>query len=138
MIKCTSHFSRFDGTQLEFNDTDIAFLFLAIGSLGVFVQGVVLKVLNDAIGERRVIAFSFFMGGISNFLYGFASSKTTIFIGAMIGSLVNMSFPCISAMKANNVVRISQLSFYCPINFAFSHSSCFVRMKLNRAESKEL
>lgn len=87
-----------------FNDRDIAMLFLIIGVMGIIVQATVLKPLNSLIGERRVIMVAFLVGALHNFLYGIAQSKKTMFIAASIASLTGMSFPTISAIKANNVV----------------------------------
>lgn len=90
-----------------FNDKDIAILFMIIGIMGIFVQTVVLKPLNSAIGERRVIIVAFLVGALHNYLYGVAKVKSTIFISATIASLTGMSFPTISAIKSNNVVSVS-------------------------------
>ena len=87
-----------------FNDKDIAILLLIIGLMGLLVQVVILKPLNSFIGERRVIVVAFLVGSLHNYLYGVAKSKRTIFISATIASLTGMSFPTISAIKANNVV----------------------------------
>lgn len=80
-------------------------MFLTIGVLGIFVQAVVLKILNDSIGERYVVMLSFVLGFLQNVLYGSAKVKSTIFIAVAVGTFVRMAFPTISAIKANNVVR---------------------------------
>jgi len=74
-----------------------------MGLLGIFVQGFVLKVFNDCLGERRVIIFAFMLGTIHNLVYGFADTKTMIFLGVALSSFVGLSFPTISAVKSNNV-----------------------------------
>ena len=94
--------------NLSFDDKDIAKIFLIIGVMGMFVQTVVLKPLNSRIGERRVIMVAFFVGAIHNYLYGVAKDKRTIFLSATIASLTGMSFPTISAIKANNVEESEQ------------------------------
>jgi len=91
-----------------FGDKDIAILFLIIGIMGMFVQTVLLKPLNSLIGERRVIIVAFLVGTLHNYLYGVAKKKSTIFISATIASLTGMSFPTISAIKANNVDELEQ------------------------------
>eukprot|EP00571_Detonula_confervacea_P011970 CAMPEP_0172305814 /NCGR_PEP_ID=MMETSP1058-20130122/7032_1 /TAXON_ID=83371 /ORGANISM="Detonula confervacea, Strain CCMP 353" /LENGTH=533 /DNA_ID=CAMNT_0013017527 /DNA_START=48 /DNA_END=1649 /DNA_ORIENTATION=- len=91
-----------------FGDKDIAVLFLIIGIMGMLVQTVVLKPLNSLIGERRVIIVAFLVGALHNYLYGVAKYKSTIFISATIASLTGMSFPTISAIKANNVDELEQ------------------------------
>jgi len=91
-----------------FNDKDIAILFLIIGITGIFVQTVMLKPLNSLIGERRVIIVAFLVGALHNYLYGIANAKSTIFVSATIASLTGMSFPTISAIKANNVDELEQ------------------------------
>ncbi|KAL3804452.1 hypothetical protein ACHAW5_000405 [Stephanodiscus triporus] len=86
-----------------FNDKDIAILFLIMGTMGILVQAVVLKPLSSWMGERRVIMVAFMFGALHNLLYGIAKAKRTLFISATIASLTGMSFPTISAIKANNV-----------------------------------
>ena len=78
---------------------------MLMGVLGIFVQGVALKFLNELIGERFVVMLSFVLGCIHNLLYGFAQDKAMIFVGVCVSAFVGMSFPTISAIKANNVVR---------------------------------
>lgn len=88
---------------LSFNDHDIAVLFMLMGVLGIVVQGFCLKALTDCLGERMVVVISFVSGAIKNAMYALSSTKECIIAAAAIGSLANMSFPTISAMKANNV-----------------------------------
>jgi DHA1 family tetracycline resistance protein-like MFS transporter len=88
--------------RLGFDDKDVATLFLIMGVLGIFVQGVVLKLLNDSIGERKVVMFCFMLGAVHNCLYGLAKDKQTIFIAVAIGAFVSMAFPTISAIKSNS------------------------------------
>lgn len=92
--------------KLAFTMTDVAILFLCIGSVGVFAQAVLLKPLNDLIGERLVVALCFFLASINNLMYGLAQNKATIFAAIAIGGLTGMAFPTISAIKANNVVSV--------------------------------
>jgi fucose permease len=79
-------------------------MFLIMGILGVFIQGVVLKLFNDLCGERYVVTIAFLFGAIHNILYAIASNKAMIFVSVAVGSFVSMSFPTISAIKSNNVV----------------------------------
>jgi MFS family permease len=90
--------------RLGFGDKDIATMFMIMGVLGIFVQGVVLKLLNEAIGERMVVTLCFCLGSFHNLLYGLAKDKTTIFLAVAISAFGGMAFPTISAIKANNVV----------------------------------
>lgn len=94
--------------RLAFNDKDVATMFLILGVLGIFVQGVMLKVFNDLIGERKVVMLCFLLGTLHNTLYGLAKNKQTIFIAVSIGSFVSMAFPTISAIKSNNVDESEQ------------------------------
>lgn len=93
--------------NLGFNAKDIAVLFLMRGLSGILVQTVILKPLNSVIGERRVIMFAFSVGALHNYLYGVATSKRMFFIASTIATMTSMSFPTISAIKANNVVSCS-------------------------------
>ncbi|OEU08564.1 MFS general substrate transporter [Fragilariopsis cylindrus CCMP1102] len=94
--------------QLSFNQKDIAVMFLTIGITGIIVQVFIMKPLNDRVGEKMVIAISFMCGSIVNFLYGFASHKSTIFCALILSGFNGMSFPTISAIKANNVHESEQ------------------------------
>jgi hypothetical protein len=98
--------------RLSFNDHDIALMFSIVGILGIFAQAVVLKPLNDGVGEKYVITICFFLGAIDNFMYGVAKNKATIFVAIAISAFTGMAFPTISAIKSNNVVR-SLLSCRC-------------------------
>lgn len=89
--------------QLSFNAKDVSIMFLIIGATGIFVQVVVMKPLNDLVGEKMVVAISFAVGTVVNLLYGLARHKSTIFVALLIAGFSNMSFPTISAIKANNV-----------------------------------
>jgi DHA1 family tetracycline resistance protein-like MFS transporter len=123
-----------------FNDKDVAMLFLLIGVMGIVVQSVILKPLNSMIGERRVIMVAFLVGALHNFLYGIAQSKRTMFISASIASLTGMSFPTISAIKANNVVSFVTLqeALYCRSSFDLTSINfcCANRMNWNKEKSK--
>lgn len=90
--------------NLEFNQKDIAVMFMIRGLLGIVVQTLILKTLNGAIGERRVIILAFFIGTVHNYIYGVAKTKMTFLVGSAIATFTSMSFPTISAIKANNVV----------------------------------
>ena len=90
--------------RLAFDDHDVAVMFMIVGILGIFVQGVLLKPLNDCLGERLVIVVAFFLGAAYNLLYGIATNKATIFVAVSISTFLGMSFPTISAIKSNNVV----------------------------------
>ena len=95
--------------NLDFNEKDIAVMFLIRGVSGILVQAFVLKPLNSAIGERRVIIFAFFVGAVHNYFYGIATTKRLFLISATIATFTSMSFPTISAIKANNVVSALEL-----------------------------
>jgi DHA1 family tetracycline resistance protein-like MFS transporter len=106
-----------------FNDGDIAMLFLLMGVMGILVQTVILKPLSGCIGERRVIMVAFTFGALHNLLYGIAKAKRTLFVSATISSLTGMSFPTISAIKANNVVSAVSISVECSLDcFSFEVS----------------
>jgi DHA1 family tetracycline resistance protein-like MFS transporter len=94
--------------QFNFNDHDIATMFAIFGILGIVIQGVVMKLLNDCLGERRVVIVAFTFGVVHNIIYGLATSKCEILVGVALGCFVSMSFPTISAMKSNNAGKIEQ------------------------------
>jgi hypothetical protein len=94
--------------QLSFNQKDISVMFLIIGITGIIVQVFIMKPLNDRVGEKMVIAISFMCGSTVNFLYGIASHKSTIFCALILSGFNGMSFPTISAIKANNVHESEQ------------------------------
>jgi len=70
--------------------------------------GVALKYVNECVGEKMVIAISFTVGAIHNAVYGFAHSKLLIFTATAFGTLTEMSFPTISAVKSNIVDETEQ------------------------------
>uniref|UniRef100_A0A7S2XRJ3 Major facilitator superfamily (MFS) profile domain-containing protein n=1 Tax=Attheya septentrionalis TaxID=420275 RepID=A0A7S2XRJ3_9STRA len=94
--------------QFDFGDRDIAIMFLIMGVLGMFVQGVLLKPMNDFFGERRVIIIAFLFGTLTNLLYGLATNKGTIFVALGMSVFIGVSFPTISAIKSNNVNESEQ------------------------------
>eukprot|EP00567_Pseudictyota_dubia_P003789 CAMPEP_0197446878 /NCGR_PEP_ID=MMETSP1175-20131217/11697_1 /TAXON_ID=1003142 /ORGANISM="Triceratium dubium, Strain CCMP147" /LENGTH=542 /DNA_ID=CAMNT_0042978047 /DNA_START=56 /DNA_END=1684 /DNA_ORIENTATION=+ len=94
--------------RLAFNDKDVAIMFMIFGSLGIFVQGILLKPMNECLGERLVIIVAFFFGAVNNFLYGIATTKSTIFVAVAVGTITGVSFPTISAIKSNNVEEHEQ------------------------------
>ena len=85
-------------------------MFMLMGILGILVQGVFLKPINDCLGERLVIVFAFVVGALDNTLYGLAKNKITIFIAIGLSAFCGMAFPTISAIKANNVVSQASAS----------------------------
>jgi len=94
--------------QLSFDAKDVSIMFLIIGVTGIFVQVAVMKPLNDLVGEKMVITIAFFTGFVVNLLYGLARTKSTIFVALIIAGFSQMSFPTISAIKANNVESSEQ------------------------------
>lgn len=94
--------------RLAFNDHDVAIMFMLIGILGILVQGVLIKPFNECFGERWVIVIAFLLGAVDNFMYGAAKNKSTIYVATVISSFGGMSFPTISAIKANNVEESEQ------------------------------
>jgi len=94
--------------RLGFTDADVAQMFGIIGLLGLVVQGFFLKIFTDFMGERLVIVGAFICGIITNILYAFAPSKALILVAVTISSFGAMSFPTISAVKANNVEECEQ------------------------------
>eukprot|EP00537_Pseudo-nitzschia_pungens_P004390 CAMPEP_0172362530 /NCGR_PEP_ID=MMETSP1060-20121228/6126_1 /TAXON_ID=37318 /ORGANISM="Pseudo-nitzschia pungens, Strain cf. cingulata" /LENGTH=655 /DNA_ID=CAMNT_0013085063 /DNA_START=360 /DNA_END=2327 /DNA_ORIENTATION=+ len=94
--------------QLDFNPADISLMFLILGIAGIVVQVVLMKPLIDVLGEQKVVALAFLAGAADNFLYGTARTKSMIFVALAISGLATMSFPIISAIKANNVADSEQ------------------------------
>lgn len=89
--------------RLNFSTSDISVMFFIMGIMGLLAQGVLLKPLNDWLGEKWVIAVCFFVGAVDNTMYGLASNKATIYSAVALSALTGMAFPTISAIKANNV-----------------------------------
>ncbi|KAL3930478.1 MAG: hypothetical protein SGARI_004474, partial [Bacillariaceae sp.] len=89
--------------RLGFTIADVSRLFVTLGLMGLIAQAVLLKPLNDCLGEKNVVAFAFLCGAIDNAMYGLAKQKSTIFVAVSIAGLTGMAFPTISAIKANNV-----------------------------------
>jgi MFS transporter, DHA1 family, tetracycline resistance protein len=89
--------------HLAFTDGDIAKLFFVVGILGILSQACLLKILNDKLGERRVVLLALTLGAIHNALYGLAKTKRTIFVAAGIATIVSLAHPTLSAIFSNNV-----------------------------------
>merc|ERR1719215_176229 len=94
--------------QLNFNNTDIAKLFLILGFLGIAVQAGLLGPLTRTIGEKNVVIICFTSGAIHNVMYGLASTKNTIFFAVIFSTFSGLSYPTISAIKSNNVDESEQ------------------------------
>jgi Na+/melibiose symporter-like transporter len=92
--------------KLAFTDKDISIMFLILGISGLLAQGLLLKPLNDCVGEKMLVAICFFVGAVDNSMYGLATNKTTIYVAVAISGLAGMAFPTISAIKSNNVVSV--------------------------------
>jgi DHA1 family tetracycline resistance protein-like MFS transporter len=90
--------------RLSFTEKDVSIMFLIIGIFGLFAQAVLLKPLNDCVGEKMVVAICFFIGAVDNTMYGLARNKSTLYAAVALSALTGMAFPTISAIKANNVV----------------------------------
>jgi Na+/melibiose symporter-like transporter len=92
--------------RIGFNEKDVSIMFLIMGIMGLLAQAVLLKPLNDHVGEKMTVAICFFLGAVDNTMYGIATKKSTIYAAVAISALTGMAFPTISAIKANNVVCI--------------------------------
>ena len=77
--------------RLDFGDQDVATFFLIMGLLGIFVQSVVLKILNDKIGERYLVMLCFLLGTVHNTMYGLA--KEPSFWRSPLAALCPCPFP---------------------------------------------
>jgi Na+/melibiose symporter-like transporter len=93
--------------RIGFTDKDVSIMYLIMGITGLFAQAILLKPLNDLVGEKMVVATCFFVGAVDNVMYGIAKDKLTIFAAVGLSALTGMAFPTISAIKANNVVSYS-------------------------------
>jgi Na+/melibiose symporter-like transporter len=90
--------------RLGFTEKDVSMILFISGIGGLLVQGILLKPLNECVGEKMVVALCFFLGAVYNVMYGLAQDKATIYVAVTISALSGMAFPTISAIKANNVV----------------------------------
>jgi DHA1 family tetracycline resistance protein-like MFS transporter len=94
--------------RLAFTTQDISVVFLIMGITGLFAQAVLLKPLNDLLGEKWVVAACFALGAVDNIMYGLARNKGTIYAAVALSAFTGMAFPTISAIKANNVAATEQ------------------------------
>lgn len=95
-------------TKLSFSTVDTALVMILLGLGAVLSQGIILKPLNDAIGERWIVILCFGTAIVSNLLYGLAQNRSTIAWGLLWGSFSGMAFPTFSAIKANNAEASEQ------------------------------
>ena len=99
--------------RLGFTAQDVSVMFLIMGVCGLMAQALLLKPLNECVGEKMVVAICFFIGAVDNTMYGLATNKSTIYAAIALSSLTGMAFPTISAIKANNVVsRSGRVSYF--------------------------
>ena len=71
--------------------------------VALFALGIVLKPLNECLGEKYIVVISFICGVLNNLLYGIASSKTLLLIAGAVVGFTKLSLPTISAIVSNNV-----------------------------------
>jgi DHA1 family tetracycline resistance protein-like MFS transporter len=120
LLSCLAFFSGMVGSadqsllvyyaedELNFNDKDVATMFSIMGIMGMVVQGLILKPLNESVGERKILIVAFIFGVIHNIIYGLATKKYELFVAVALGSVLMMSFPTISAIKSINVTEHEQ------------------------------
>jgi len=84
-------------------DKEVSTLLVMVGILNIFVQAFVMKPLLDCIGEKMVLVVAFFFGSVHNLTYGFGPNIDFVYAAGALGSIREMSFPTISAIKSNNV-----------------------------------
>lgn len=89
--------------RIGFTEKDVTVMFLIMGLMGLLAQAVLLKPLNDRVGEKMTVAICFLIGAVDNTMYGIATKKSTIYAAVALSSLTGMAFPTISAIKSNNV-----------------------------------
>lgn len=118
--------------RLAFNDKDVAVMYLMVGILGILCQSLLLKPFIERVGERMVITFCFAIGAMDNFMYGMAKHKALVFVAMSLGSLTAMSFPTISAIKANNVVRMDFIGVGLNVNVPARPAHTFFRTSPNK------
>ena len=122
-------------SKLSFTPKDVAILFLLVGFTAVGSQTLLLKPLNDWIGERLIVIVCFFFSVVSNTTYGIAWDRNVLYAGVLLGGFAQMAFPTISAIKANNVVSLCfslQRTMY---TVSYPYNS--FRIILNKGEFKE-
>jgi len=98
--------------HLGFTDGDVSVVFLIYGVAGTLAQAILLKPLNESLGEKMVVALCFSVGAAVNTMYGTATNKATVYAAVVIAAFNGMAFPTISAIKSNNVVRSFSCFFF--------------------------
>lgn len=97
-------------SKLSFSPKEVAIMFLLVGICSVVAQAVILKPLNDCIGERLIVVICFFASTLANIIYGLSQNRETMYAGVCLGAMSGMAFPTIAAIKANNVVSCQNIS----------------------------
>ena len=95
-------------SHFDFDDGDIAFVFLCIGVLGFSLQAVALQPLAKFFGERNLLVFCFSCGALHNLLYGTAQSKHTIYYALMLAQVSKLNMPILHALGSNQVSKSIQ------------------------------
>lgn len=88
--------------QLGVGDKDIASMLLMMGMAGILLQGGAIQPLVRWMGERRLLMATFAFGTFHNFLYGLATTKSTIYIALVVAQLTKLNTPVLSSMASKD------------------------------------
>ena len=88
--------------QLNVRQDDFATMFLALGLVGILLQGGLLHPLVRLLGEKPLLVLTFVCGTIHNLLYGLAKSKTCIYLALILSQCTKLNLPILSSLASKD------------------------------------
>jgi DHA1 family tetracycline resistance protein-like MFS transporter len=86
--------------HLNVREKDIAYMFLAMGIMGVVFQAFLLQPLVKCLGEKGLLVTSFLSGTFHNFLYGVSKNKKGIYVALCFSQLTKTNYPVLSSLAS--------------------------------------
>jgi Na+/melibiose symporter-like transporter len=89
--------------SLNVQKSDIAIMTLALGITGILIQGCLIQPITSTLGDKGALILAFSCGTLHNFLYGSASTKSTIYSALIISQLTKTNIPILSSVASKEV-----------------------------------
>ena len=94
--------------NFDFSEDTISNLFLVLGVVSFFLQGILLEKLVKMFGEKNVLLVSWLFGVAYCVGYAFSTNEILIFISSGLNAVTYLCFPTVSAIKSNNASSSEQ------------------------------
>jgi MFS transporter, DHA1 family, tetracycline resistance protein len=109
--------------KLNFKAVDVSILFMAYGASSLLVQGVLLRLLLQKLGEKKLLIAGLLAQLAQNITIMLATQKWQAISGIVIASFGSVTFPTISSIKANAALDHEQGAVQGALNGAKSLAS---------------